>query len=147
MNRIYELRDIARSKEVTASSVMGGWLATYPVDESPGCQGSFCSTYTKHPWWMVDLGQRAVVFNVTVLSEHSNFLNPFDIHIGDNKTTSINPICKKDATIVDLERKNFTCQELEGQFVSLYSHPTNTLSSRYLVFCEIKVYGIYLKSP
>ena len=147
MNRIYELKDIARSKQVTASSVYHNWLETYPVDETPGCQNSFCSAKTKHPWWMVDLGQRAVVLNVTVLSQHPSYLNPFDIHIGDNKTTSINPICKKDATVVKLDSKNFTCQELEGQFVSLNSHPTSTLSFRYLIFCEIQVYGIYLKNP
>ena len=146
VNRFYELKNIAKSQPTEVSIILSGWHGSYAVDGDISCQ-KMTYTYGSHAWWSVDLGQKAVVFNVAVLSAYNEYLNPFDIHIGDNTNAFLNTICMTAASVPRSQMKNFTCPELEGRFVSIGLKSANPETVRHLLLCEVEVYGIYLSSP
>ena len=163
MNRFYELRNIALGKVASQSTTYirkwWEWIFYQSHQCSPqyGNDGDFqcrsssyrssysSTTYEANPYWKVDLQSSAVVLIVSIKNRDDNngyLINPFDIRVGNTAANGgrNNPICVQGARITQAGvRKNFTCPETEGRYVSIHLART-----QYLQLCEVEVYGIYL---
>ena len=161
VNRFFELRNIAVGKLAVGSSTCNYYLddrkivyflfrISFANDGDFSCYNPtdlfkyFSTFYETNPYWMVDLEKPAVVLNVTVQSlggGYTSWINPFDIRVGNEAANggSDNPICFFGATLADGEKKNFTCPESEGRYVSI-----NLPRKEQLLLCEVEVYGIFL---
>lgn len=142
-----ELTNIALNKKTDASSkqansihVVDGNRGTRLIDDK-----CFKSENTTTEWWKVDLGNEALIYSISITnsgSEHEQYskqLTNFDIRIGYNDRSGMNPTCKKNITISDPITVNFVCQaEMTGRYVFI--------EKRYqLILCEVQVFGIFVK--
>eukprot|EP00112_Aurelia_sp_Birch-Aquarium-sp1_P023963 Seg735.1 transcript_id=Seg735.1/GoldUCD/mRNA.D3Y31 product=Fucolectin-4 protein_id=Seg735.1/GoldUCD/D3Y31 len=91
------------------------------------------------PWWQVDLGKRATVSSVSLLSNDAKYINPFDVTIGDdgNDGGINNPICISNGTVTVTVITNIKFPApMQGRYVAI--HRTRSLS-----LCELEVYGYF----
>jgi len=146
VNRFYELKDIALGKASSLSNKHGNHHASYANNGDESCTPQAISGHKQTNKWMVDLGRKAVVLNVTVKSTRagSEHASHFTIHVGDNNANhgDQNPHCVTNVPLPYNSMKNFTClQENEGRYVTIRQHSRH---NTYFRLCYVKVYGIYL---
>ena len=146
MNRFFELKNIALGKESRQKRTHGGHVAKYANDGDESC-GTSSQTDDKHKtYWMVDLGKKAVVLNVTVKATKESDENGsrFTIKVGDSTENfgHNNPDCVTSQNMPYQVMQNFTCiEENVGRYVTIYQFAQE---DRRLKLCEVQVYGIYL---
>ncbi|TRY93535.1 hypothetical protein DNTS_022860 [Danionella cerebrum] len=105
---------------------------------------STCSstTYETDPWWMVDLGDVHRVHKVTVKNRNDIYaqrLQGAEIRIGNSaENWKSNTLCALIADIPAGETYNFSCNEMEGQYVVIVLPGLN----KCLSLCMVKVYGV-----
>lgn len=120
--------------------------STYANDGNKSGDHSVCAitTQTPSPWWLVDLGDVAIIERIAVKSGSTwktQIINPFDIRVGnDNRNGGINnPFCAASVTLPAGEMKTFTCPTtMMGRYVSIHINRND-----YLQLCEVEVYGLY----
>ncbi|CAH1247231.1 PKD1L3 [Branchiostoma lanceolatum] len=121
-------------------------LASHAVDgNTDGNYYSGSCASTAHPpeanpsWW-VDLGESYMVDSVVIFNRMDccgDWLNPFNIHIGDSAQVSTNPQCGGDHRI-DVNQSSFSvsCPGMRGRYVGVRLPGP----SRILQLCEVQVY-------
>ncbi|XP_066304358.1 fucolectin-like [Branchiostoma lanceolatum] len=90
-------------------------------------------------WW-VDLGESYMVDSVVIFNRMDccgDWLNPFNIHIGDSAQVSTNPQCGGDHRI-DVNQSSFSvlCPGMRGRYVGVRLPGP----SRILQLCEVQVF-------
>ena len=91
----------------------------------------------------MDLGKTALVHSVSITNPDGQYLTPFlinfDIRIGFERKTGINPICRKNITINQPITVNFKCNSVTiGQFLFIEKYENK------ICVCEVEVYGVLL---
>ena len=93
------------------------------------------------PWWRVDIGHRAIVYNVIITNRGDccpERLRDFTIRVGFEDQKNVNPACRENVGITTGITVDFKCDRaLAGQFVYIESAYEN------LTLCEVEVYGYY----
>ena len=98
-----------------------------------------------NPWWKVDLGAKARVLRVAVISRSDHYhyrINPFYIRVGDKDADGgvENAYCAKNATVVMGAMKSFDCpSNTIGRYVSI-----NLNKTEHLQIGEVEAYGVYV---
>ncbi len=135
------LKNIALNKTSISSAVRKSRNGSLATDGTITGSRESCFTTQKvnRPWWMVNLGAKAVIKKVSiwsVLSEkkvniHAGFYHG---HNGNN-----NPFCVQAAKLVSSRRNDYICPaQTLAQYVSVIAY-----NNVYLRLCEVEVYGWY----
>ena len=144
---ISEMTLISRGKDTKQSTTRGDSKSSLAVDGNNNSNyfaGSCTHTEDHLPipaWWRVDLGQRAMIYNVMITNRGDccgERLRDFSIRIGFEDKNGANPFCREHAGFTASITVNFKCNSaLPGQFVYIESAlPNNPLG-----LCEVAVYG------
>lgn len=95
-----------------------------------------------NPWWTVNLKAEFNVTSVSVTNRNdccAGRLNRAEIRIGNSleKGGSTNPRCATITSIGAGETKNFDCEGMRGQYVTV-----TIPGFQYLTLCEVQVFGV-----
>ncbi|KAF4111662.1 hypothetical protein G5714_008693 [Onychostoma macrolepis] len=143
---VYLAGNLATGRTATQSSTYGYWFAQQAIDFNPGFTNSWsaCSSTDAqtNPWWRVDLGSVYRVNRVVITNRLDccpERINGAQIHIGNSleNNGNNNPICAVISSIPAGVSSNYTCNDMEGQYVNLIIPG----DSKYLTLCEVQVYG------
>ncbi|KAL0966852.1 hypothetical protein UPYG_G00300950 [Umbra pygmaea] len=137
--------NIARNRIATQSSRYfndnNNWKASITIDVNyQSCSNTKKET---NPWWRVDLLKKYRVSSVNITNrgdETFSRINAAEIRIGnslENHGTN-NPKCDIISRIPAETTQNFSCYEMEGQYVSIHIPGIKTILS----LCDMEVYGI-----
>uniref|UniRef100_A0A672KXX4 Fucolectin tachylectin-4 pentraxin-1 domain-containing protein n=1 Tax=Sinocyclocheilus grahami TaxID=75366 RepID=A0A672KXX4_SINGR len=138
--------NLATGRTITQSSTIGTWLAQQAIDFNPDFiqPSSSCSSTTAqtNPWWRVDLRYIYRVSRVVITNRLDccpEQIDGAEIRIGNSleNNGNNNPICAVISTIPAGVSSTYTCNNMEGRYVSLFIPG----DSRMLTLCEVEVYG------
>ena len=139
---------ISRGKNTKQSTTVRGSPSSLAVDGNKNNnwrEGSCTHTLHDLPlpgWWRVDLGQRAMIYNVMITNRGdccSQRLGNFSIRIGFNDKNGANPSCREHVGITTGITVDFKCNAMPGQFVYIES----ALPKKALTLCEVEIYGYH----
>uniref|UniRef100_A0A673IYD1 Fucolectin tachylectin-4 pentraxin-1 domain-containing protein n=1 Tax=Sinocyclocheilus rhinocerous TaxID=307959 RepID=A0A673IYD1_9TELE len=138
--------NLATGRTITQSSTIGTWLGQQAIDFNPGfIQPSLsCSSTTAQtdPWWRVDLRYIYRVSRVVITNRLDccpEQIDGAEIRIGNSleNNGNNNPICAVISSIPAGVSSTYTCNDMDGRYVSLFIPG----DSRILTLCEVEVYG------
>uniref|UniRef100_A0A8P4FWQ5 F5/8 type C domain-containing protein n=1 Tax=Dicentrarchus labrax TaxID=13489 RepID=A0A8P4FWQ5_DICLA len=138
--------NIARFGKVTQSSLYGNAVPERAIDGNRASnwgQGSCTHTkQDKNPWWSLDLLKTYKINTVTITNRRDccfKRINGAEIRIGNslNNNGNDNPRCTVISSISPGTSKTFTCNGMEGRYVSIVIPGRR----EYLTLCEVEVSG------
>uniref|UniRef100_A0A673IUU5 Fucolectin tachylectin-4 pentraxin-1 domain-containing protein n=1 Tax=Sinocyclocheilus rhinocerous TaxID=307959 RepID=A0A673IUU5_9TELE len=140
------LCNLATGRTITQSSTIGTWLGQQAIDFNPGFiqPSSSCSStdIQTNPWWRVDLRYIYRVSRVVITNRLDccpERINGAEIRIGNSleNNGNNNPICAVISSIPAGVSSTYTCNNMDGRYVSLFIPGDSTI----LTLCEVEVYG------
>ncbi|XP_016345461.1 fucolectin-5-like [Sinocyclocheilus anshuiensis] len=138
--------NLATGRTITQSSTIGTWLGQQAIDFNPGFKkpSSSCSSTDNqtNPWWRVDLSSVYRVSRVVITNRLDccpEKIDGAEIRIGNSleNNGNNNPICAVISSIPAGVSSTYTCNNMDGRYVSLFIPG----DSRILTLCEVEVYG------
>uniref|UniRef100_A0A671TFW9 Fucolectin tachylectin-4 pentraxin-1 domain-containing protein n=1 Tax=Sinocyclocheilus anshuiensis TaxID=1608454 RepID=A0A671TFW9_9TELE len=143
---IFTNSNLATGRTITQSSTIGTWLGQQAIDFNPGFKkpSSSCSSTDNqtNPWWRVDLSSVYRVSRVVITNRLDccpEKIDGAEIRIGNSleNNGNNNPICAVISSIPAGVSSTYTCNNMDGRYVSLFIPG----DSRILTLCEVEVYG------
>ncbi|XP_016112928.1 fucolectin-1-like [Sinocyclocheilus grahami] len=137
--------NLATGRTITQSSTIGTWLGQQAIDFNPGFiqPSSSCSSTDNqtNPWWRVDLSSVYRVSRVVITNRLDccpEQIDGAEIHIGNSleNNGNNNPICAVISSIPAGVSSTYTCNGMDGRYVSLFIPG----DSKILTLCEVEVY-------
>ncbi len=128
----------------SGSDVFQGRLTSFANDGAiyAGGHGKcFTSAKKPPPWWMVDLGARAVIEKVYIWTIHKVF--KVDVRAGLTETDrgENNPVCMQGVVLFVNHRNDIHCPA--GTIAKHVSVIVNY--EAHVRLCEVEVYGMYVR--
>ncbi|XP_019636850.1 PREDICTED: myeloperoxidase-like, partial [Branchiostoma belcheri] len=137
--------NLALGRPTLQSGTTSGGVSSRAVDGNTDRRwggGSCIFTNSQNkPWWRVDLGRSQAIDTVVVFSGsdngYHNYLNNFNVHVGDSPTVRSNPQCGGNHPVAAGRQKiTVDCDGRRGRYVGISLPHT-----QYLELCEVLVFG------